>query len=311
MMNRRTFMQAGSLAVAGALVGATKASGSMDTLIPGMKREAMTAPVSVRALRSGFSVLENTGGNITVFNGTDATLLVDSGIAEQHAQILRALEAMQKAPVCEVVNTHWHFDHASGNPWFREGGARLTAHENTLKHLLVPTTVRPWHYTFEPIQAVGRPTNLLKGDSSLEIDHERASIHFVQHAHTDGDLLVHFEHADIVSTGDIFWNGHFPFIDYDTGGSIDGMIRATEIALALSTMNTIFVPGHGSPASTTDLAEYQAMLRDARGAVADLKSKGHTQAEVVAARPTARFDSKYGTYAVGPDDFVALVFEGV
>jgi glyoxylase-like metal-dependent hydrolase (beta-lactamase superfamily II) len=309
--DRRAFLKAVGLFAAGTLIGPSQASASFNGLIEGMKRDAKTAPVSVKPLRGAFSVLESTGGNITIFNGPNATLLVDSGIAEQHVQILRALEDMKQPPVREVINTHWHFDHCSGNPWFRDGGARLTAHENTVKHLLVPTTVTPWKYTFEPIPAAGRPTNLLNSDSSIELAGEYASIRFVQSAHTDGDLFVRFEQADIVATGDIFWNGHYPFIDYDTGGSIGGMIKAAELALSLSTSETLFVPGHGAAASRADFERYRTMLHETSGAISGLKMKGQTLHEIIAAKPTARFDSTFSDYAVAPDDFVALVFQGV
>lgn len=311
LKSRRMFMQSACLVATGALIGSTRASASFNGLIEGMKRDAKTAPVSVRPLRGNFSMLENTGGNITVFHAPDATLVVDSGIAEQHVQILRALAGIKKAPVREVINTHWHFDHCSGNPWFHDGGARLTAHEHTLAHLLVPTTVTPWKYTFEPLPAAGRPSNLLKGNSSIELGGEHVSIHFVEHAHTDGDLLVRFEHADIVSSGDILWNGHYPFIDYDTDGSIDGLVKATELALSLSTASTTFVPGHGAVASRAEFEAYRTMLHETRGTVGALKTKGHTLPEIIAAKPTAPFDGQYGDYAVAPDDFVALIFRGV
>lgn len=310
-MNRRMFIKTSTLAVAEAAISTKGASASFDGLIAGMKRDAKTAPVHLRPIKPDFSVLESTGGNITVFHGQEGTLLVDSGIAEQHPQILRALESTQQTPVREVINTHWHFDHTSGNPWLREAGARITAHHNTLKHLLVPTVVTPWRYTFEPIPASGRPTNLLTGNSSIEFGRERASIHFVEHAHTDGDLLVHFEQAGIVSTGDIFWNGHYPFIDYEAGGSIDGLINAAELAVRLSTTETVIVPGHGSATQKADLEEYEAMLRTVRSAIASLKNKGYTGAAAIAAKPTTPFDTKYGDYAVGPDDFVSLVFKGI
>ena len=310
-MDRRMFIKAGTFAAVGTAIRTTGASASYEGLISGMKREAKTAPVKLHAIKPGFSVLENTGGNITVFRAEAGTLLVDSGIAEQNPQILRALEGAQQTPIREVINTHWHFDHTSGNPWFGEAGARITAHQNTLNHLLVRSAVTPWRYTFEPIPASGRPTNLLTGNSSIEFGEDRASIHFVENAHTDGDLLVRFDLADIVSTGDIFWNGHYPFIDYEAGGSIDGLINAAALAVSLSTPETVIVPGHGPTTQRADLQEYLAMLRSVRSAVASLKSKRYTEAAAIAAKPTAQFDKKYGDYAVGPDDFVSLVFRGI
>jgi len=125
-------------------------------------------------------------------------------------------------------------------------------------------------------------------------------------------LSVTFGEADILHVGDTYWNGIYPFIDYSTGGSIDGMIAASDANLAASTENTIIIPGHGKPVSNkSELKEFRDMLVGIRGNIAALKKAGRTLEEIVAAKPTAAYDAKWGQFVIDPPFFTKLVYEGV
>src|SRR5262245_4090400 len=131
-------------------------------------------------------------------------------------------------------------------------------------------------------------------------------------AHTDGDISVAFTDADILHTGDTYWNGIYPFIDYSTGGSIDGAIRATDANLAVSTDNTIVIPGHGQPVSNrAELKDFRDMLVTIRENVASLKKQGRSLADTIAAKPSAAYDAKWGGFLIDPAFFTRLVYEGV
>ena len=121
-----------------------------------------------------------------------------------------------------------------------------------------------------------------------------------------------FAEANIVHVGDTFWNGIYPFIDYSTGGSIDGMIAASDANLAVARANTIIIPGHGKPVSNkAELQEFRDMLVAIRDNVGNLKRQGKTRDETVAAKPTAAFDAKCGQFVIDPGFFTRLVYEGV
>jgi len=122
---------------------------------------------------------------------------------------------------------------------------------------------------------------------------------------------VHFTHADIIHIADTFWNGYYPFIDYSTGGSIDGMIQATEANLAKITNDTIVIPGHGAIGDRAQLTFYRDLLVNTREKVATLKKQGRSLDEIVAAKPTAAWDDKWGGGFMSPRMFTGLVFEGV
>jgi glyoxylase-like metal-dependent hydrolase (beta-lactamase superfamily II) len=130
-------------------------------------------------------------------------------------------------------------------------------------------------------------------------------------AHTDSDISVHFTEADIFHTGDTFWNRNYPFIDYSTGGSIDGQIRAAEANIAKVTDKMIVIPGHGAVGARADLVLFRDVLAELREKVATLKKKGMSVEEVIAANPGARTDAEWGNGFMTPSAFLTLVYQGV
>ena len=115
----------------------------------------------------------------------------------------------------------------------------------------------------------------------------------------------------MIHVGDTWWNGIYPFIDYSTGGSIDGMIRATERNLSVITDKTMVIPGHGPIGNIVNLTEFRDMLATIRNNVAVLKKQGKSLSETIAAGPTAAYDAKWGQFLITPAFFVTLVYSGV
>ncbi len=146
----------------------------------------------------------------------------------------------------------------------------------------------------------------------MKLNGASISLKYYGPAHTDGDISVTFAEANVVHVGDTYWNGIYPFIDYSTGGSINGMIEASDANLAATSNDTIIIPGHGKPVSNkAELQEFRDMLAAIRDNVAKLKKAGKTRDETVAARPTAAFDAKWGQFVIDPGYFTRLVYEGV
>jgi glyoxylase-like metal-dependent hydrolase (beta-lactamase superfamily II) len=129
--------------------------------------------------------------------------------------------------------------------------------------------------------------------------------------HSDTDVAVYFKNADVLYLGDIWWNGHYPFIDYGAGGSIDGMIHWLNLDIDAATAETIIIPGHGPVGDRAQRTGFRDMLVTVRDNVAQLKKQGKTLAESIAARPTAAFDAQYGDFVIGPAFFIQLVYMGV
>ena len=158
----------------------------------------------------------------------------------------------------------------------------------------------------------GIPCEVFASERNLKLNGSSIGLKRYVPAHTDSDISVTFGEADIVHVADTFWNGVYPFIDYSTGGSIDGMIAASDANLAATTDKTIIIPGHGQPVSNrTELKKFRDMLVAVRDNVATLKKEGRLRDEIVAAKPTAAFDAKFGNYVIDGGFFTRLVYEGV
>jgi len=281
-------------------------------LVTLIKDSAASSPVTSYKLRANVSVLEGSGGNIAVLTGSDGKVLVDGGISVSRPQLTKTLSSLGPEPITHLINTHWHFDHTSGNEWLHSVGARIIAHQNTRKHLSEIQRVEDWDYNFLPSTAGAIPSDVLSANRKLKLNGASIELKPYRPAHTDGDLSVTFGEADILHTGDTYWNGIYPFIDYSTGGSINGMIAASDANLAAATDNTIIIPGHGKPVSNkAELKEFRDMLVGIRDNVAALKKAGRTSQDTVAAKPTAAYDAKWGQFVIDPAFFTKLVYEGV
>ncbi len=272
---------------------------------------AATAKITVQKLRGGVSVLDGSGGNIAVLAGADGKVLVDAGITATRAGITEALAGISADPVKHLINTHWHFDHTDGNEWLHDTGAEITAHANTRRRLSETTRVEAWNFTFPPSPAGALPTQLIEDRRTLALNGATLLLSYYGPSHTDSDLSVEFTEANILHTGDTWWNGYYPFIDYSTGGSIDGAIRAAEANVARVNADTIVIPGHGPVGGKAGLIEFRDMLVTVREKVARLKSQGHPVEHVIAAAPTAAYDAKWGGFVIDGKTFTRLVYAGV
>jgi len=311
-ISRRQFLAAGGLAVATAWLAPTALFAQPDdVLVPGALKEAATAKVTVQTLRRNVSVLLRPGGNIAVLTGPDGKLLVDAEIITARPNVAAALASINADPIKQLINTHWHFDHAGGNEWLHDAGASILAQESTRKHLSRATRVDGWNHTFPAAPAGALPSTVFKDDHTLHANGTTLTLKHYLPAHTDSDISVHFSEADIFHTGDTFWNRDYPFIDYTTGGSIDGRIRAAEANIANVTQKTIVIPGHGAVGGKADLILFRDVLVEVRDKVAALKKQGKPLAEVVAAKPSARYDAEWGNLFMTPRAFIALVYQGV
>jgi len=280
-------------------------------IVPIMIDAATKATIETHPVRRNISVLEGAGGNIAVLTGKDGQLLIDAGFTVSKPRLTEALNKLSSDPITQLINTHWHTDHTDGNAWVHDAGAAITAHTNTKKHLSTSTRVEGWQWTFPPAPAGALPTTTFDDEHRLRHNDTNIALKYYGPAHTDSDISVVFEEADVVDVGDTWWNGIYPFIDYSTGGSIDGMIRAVERNLSMIGDKTIVIPGHGPVGNRAGLLEFHEMLATIRKNVAELKKQGKSLDQAIAAKPTAKYDAKFGQFLITPEFFTTLVYSGV
>jgi glyoxylase-like metal-dependent hydrolase (beta-lactamase superfamily II) len=276
-----------------------------------MKASGWNAKMTLLSLRPNLSVLSGSGANIIAFSGPEGTLMVDTGFSTSQPEITEALASISFQSVRYVINTHWHFDHTDGNDWLHASGATIIAHTEARVRMAQRQAIPEFRGTFLPSPSSALPGIVFESGMGLELNGETIRLRRYSPAHTDGDISVHFERADVLHTGDTWFNDIYPFVDYNSGGSIDGMISAATRNLELAGPDTIVVPGHGKSGKREDLVEYREMVMDVHSKVAEMKGKGLSQEDVIAATPTARYDQRWGHGFIPPDLFVAHIYRGV
>lgn len=281
-----------------------------DGVVALIRRAADGTRIVTHPIRESVWMLEGSGGNITVVAGRGGTMLVDSGLPASRARIVAAVQALTRAPITQLVNTHWHFDHTDGNAWLHESGAVVIAHPRTLRHMSTSTRVEGWQHTFPPAAAGARPGVVVGDLHKLDANGVATVLRHYAPGHTDSDLSVHLIDSNVLVTGDTWWNGHYPFIDYSTGGSIDGALAAAEANLSAVDGDTRVVPGHGPVGGRAELVAFRDMLLHARDAIGGLKAQGRSLDEIVAARPLAAYDPTWGGFLVPSSVFIGLVHQG-
>jgi glyoxylase-like metal-dependent hydrolase (beta-lactamase superfamily II) len=312
-LSRRGFcLCCAGAAVTGGWLTPREAFAEARGIVSLIKDSAAASPIVTNRLRNNISVLEGSGGTVAVLTGPDGKVLIDAGIAVSRPQMTKALADIGADPITHLVNTHWHFDHTDGNAWLNAAGAKIIAQENTRKYLSRVQRVADWDYNFLAPPPGGMPTEVFTGERTLKLNGSTIVLRQYGPAHTDSDISVTFVEANVIHVADTFWNGVYPFVDYSTGGSIDGMIAASDANLAAASGDTIIIAGHGKAVGTkAELQEFRDMLVAVRDAVSALKRQGRSRDETVAARPTAAFDARFGNFVIDPGFFTRLVYDGV
>lgn len=267
--------------------------------------------IKSQKLSDNIYMFEGSGGNIGVVAGEDGFFIIDDQFAPLTKKIKQALKKISNKPVKFLLNTHWHYDHTGGNENFGASGAVIVAHENVRKRLSVDQFIAAFNKKVPATKKVGLPIVSFTRDIKFHLNNEDIEVFHVQPAHTDGDSVVRFRKANVIHTGDIFFNGIYPFIDASSGGKIDGMIKAAETILSMCNKDTKIIPGHGPLAAPRQLKKYIAMLKEAKATISQLKASGKTRKQIVAANPLTSLNETWGGGFLSPDQFVGIVFDSL
>jgi len=244
-------------------------------------------------LAPGIYMLVGRGGNVGLTVGVDGAAIIDDQFDDMAPKIRAAVARLSASPVKFVINTHLHGDHTGGNDAFGKAGAVIIAQENVRKRLSTPS-VNPT--SNQPIAARARealPVVTFADSAALHFNDDDLEFRYLPNAHTETDIFIRFRKANIVHMGDMFTAG-FPFIDGNTGGTFNGLIKAHEAVLATIDDQTKVIRGHGPLGNKAELQAYHDMLVVVRDRIAKLVKAGKSQDEVVTARPTKEFEEKYG-----------------
>jgi cyclase len=290
---------------------------SAADLLASMRAKFNAAPVQTQRLADTVTMLSGPGGSVVVLNGPDGKFVVDTFVAPAWPKLKEALDGLGDAPVRYVIDTHWHFDHADNNEPLHAAGATVLAHENTKKRMSEPHDL-PVLYRgsdgalaglhFDPSPADALPQVTFATSYKLQANGETLALQHFAPAHTDTDIYVHFQKANVIQMGDVFFNGMYPYIDPGTGGTITGNIAACDKILSLADNSTKIVPGHGPLGNKADLTKFRDMLVTARDRVQKLKAAGKSAEEVAAEKPFADLDPAWGRGIINGDQFAQVLY---
>ncbi|MGE0593910.1 MAG: MBL fold metallo-hydrolase [Vicinamibacterales bacterium] len=265
--------------------------------------------VQVTTTRLGGNVyaVDGQGGRITALVGAEGIFLVDAQFPQVTEKIVAALRALSPAPIRLVVNTHVHGDHTGGNANFGALGATIMAQPNLRARLLQPSPGANGQVP-PPAPAAALPTITYTEPLTIQMNGEEVRIVPLPPSHTDGDTVVKFVTADVLSTGDVFRSVGFPNIDRTNGGTLDGLLQSLDTFIALAGPNTKVAPGHGAVTNREALVFHRQVVVTVRDRVAAAMAQGRSVEEVVASKPTADFDERVGNAMASADRFVQQVY---
>ena len=269
--------------------------------------------VTVETTQVGKNVFMLTakGGNVGVMVGSDGTFMIDDQFSNLSPALLEAIKSVGGDEPRFLINTHFHGDHTGGNENFGQLGAVIVSHANVRKRLSVETFIKAFSMTTPPQPHAALPVVTFDSEIEFHINGDTLRAMHVPNAHTDGDSVIHFRQSNVIHAGDIWFNGFFPFIDTDHGGSIRGVIDAVDSILALSDAQTKIIPGHGPLGDKTQLAGYRAMLATAQDRLHVLKAQGKSLQEAVAAKPLADLQAQWGNAIFNSDAWIEIVWDGL
>jgi len=228
-------------------------------VLPATAQQQDFSKVEIKVVPAAGNIymLQGAGGNIGVSAGNEGILIVDDQYAPLADKIRAALKGINQGKLKFVLNTHWHGDHTGNNATFGPE-ATIIAQENVRKRLSAPQHVRGNDIAASPAEAL--PVITFQDSVSVHFNGEEIRVIHYPHGHTDGDSVIFFTKSNVVHMGDDFFAGRFPFVDLESGGSVQGLIAGVEKVLAQIPADAKVIPGHGALSTVSDLKAYHHML---------------------------------------------------
>lgn len=268
---------------------------------------ANTQEVTVKTQKVSGNVymLQGQGGNVGAINGPDGILIIDDDYKAVSQKLSEALKELGSPFPKFILNTHWHGDHTQGNEFFGKQQSIIVAHANVRKRLLDPPVI--FGQKTAAYAAVALPMLTYSEKMSIHFDDEDITLVYYPNGHTDGDTVVFFKKANVVHLGDDFFVGRFPFVDIDSGGSVQGMINNVTSLLKTIPSDASIIPGHGPLAKLADLQTYRDALVETAAVVQDQMKNKKSLEEIKKTGLPKKFDS-FGTGFIKTDQWIETIY---
>ena len=299
----KTMIRVAAVGLAVAVLTALALGGS----VAAQQQDFSQVQIKTTKIGPSFYALEGQGGAIGVLTGPDGVFMVDAQFAPLTDKIVAAIKQISDGRIRFLVNTHVHGDHTGGNENLGKLGAVILARPELRARLVKPA---PAANGTQPPSAppLALPVITYTSKTTVNMNGEEIQLIPVPAAHTDGDTMVFFPGQDVLMMGDYFRTVGYPNIDRTNGGSLNGMIAGLQAAIDLAKPSTKIVPGHGAITDKAGIAAHRAMIVALRDRVAKLVQEGKTQEQVVAAKPTADYDTKVPMPGTTGDRFLGQLY---
>lgn len=255
--------------------------------------------------------LKGSGGNIGVFIGKEGTLMIDDQFAPLANKINGAIKTLSPNDIRFLINTHLHGDHSGGNENFKQMGVTIVAHD-MVRARMSKEQVNKSNNTVTPPRAEDAwPMVTFSEKLNFYLNQEDIELIHVTPAHTDGDVVIHFKKANVYHMGDMFVTYGYPYIDYGSGGSINGFISSLDMFLGMMDENTKVIPGHGELCTKADVKKFRDRLAEIRDEVAAALKKGKKVEDVASLPIASKYDAEWGGGFIKGKDFTLLIAENL
>ena len=263
--------------------------------------------ITTHEVAPGIYMLVGMGGNIGVSVGEDGVFMIDDQFAPLTDKITAAVAALSDRPIRFLVNTHWHYDHTGGNENLGRQGVVILAHDNVYERMSRDTEVGAFNQVAPASAKAALPVITFSDSVTFRLNGEEIRAVHYRNSHTDGDSVIHFMNADVIHTGDIWFNGFYPFIDVSSGGSIEGVIGSIKALIELAGDDTRIIPGHGPLGDQQSMQGYLGMLETVRDRMSRLIAEGKTLDQIIALKPNADYDDAMGQGFINPETFLRIL----
>ncbi len=275
------------------------------------KQDFSKTQIEVTPVRKNIYMLHGAGGNIGILSGQDGVFMIDDQYAPLSQKITTAIQTINKKPIRFLLNTHWHGDHTGGNEHFGKSGVTIVAHDNVRKLMSAPQEIRLFKMKSKAASKEALPVVTFNDTTTFHLNKETIKVSHFPAAHSSGDSYIHFKNTNVIHTGDLYFNGFYPFIDVAHGGSIDGMIKATQEIISIANYRTKIIPGHGPLSNKKELIAFNKMLKDVRElAIAAIKNNQSAE-QLAVSDSFSKIHKKWGGGFINSTNFLEIVYSSL
>jgi cyclase len=273
--------------------------------------QAPADPIRATKLTDRIALLSGDGGNVGLVMGDDGLMMIDGGYANRALELQKAVADTSAHPVKLLFDTHWHSDHVGSNELLGKAGVKIMAHQNAKVWLSQKVKMEAFNTTAEPLKPEGIPSQTFTDGGKMTFAKEKIEYKWFPNAHTDNDTYLFFPAANVLQTGDLFFSGAYPVIDYSTGGWIGGMATALDKLLKVGDAQTKIIPGHGPLSTKEDMRASRDMLHTVHDRLEALSKKSTSLDDVLKANPVAEFESKWGKGFLNGERFLRMAYPSI